>query len=73
MGSKGRYLKKSTKPCWPVESKETWTKYTPTTLLSQHKLTFTARYPYRETVPLKYSFLIFNEVLPHVVRLSPIK
>jgi hypothetical protein len=26
MGSKGRYLKKSTKPCWPITSKETWVK-----------------------------------------------
>ncbi len=43
MGSKGRYLKKSTKPCWPIRSKETWTKYTPTALLSKSKLAWTAR------------------------------
>ncbi len=42
MGSMGRYLKKSTKPCWPIRSKETWTKYTPTTFLSQRKLALTA-------------------------------
>jgi hypothetical protein len=41
MGSKGRYLKQSTKPCWPLRSKESWTKYTP--LLSQRKLALTAR------------------------------
>ncbi len=33
MGSKGRYLKKSTKSCWPIRGKETWVKYTPLTLL----------------------------------------
>ncbi len=39
IGSKNRYLKKCTKPCWPIRSKETWTKYTPTTSLGQAKLT----------------------------------
>ncbi len=43
MGSKGRYLKKCHKACWPTKSKETWTKYTTTTLLSQRKLALTAR------------------------------
>ena len=27
MGSNGRYLKKCPKPCWPIKSKETWTKH----------------------------------------------
>ncbi len=40
--SKVRYLKKSPKPCWPIRSKETWTKHTPTTLLNQRKLALTA-------------------------------
>ncbi len=31
IGSKARYLKKSTKCCWPIRSKETWVKYTPLT------------------------------------------
>ncbi len=43
MGSKGRYLKKSTKCCWPIGNKEPWVKYTPPTLLSQSKLALTAR------------------------------
>ncbi len=43
LGRKGRYLKKSPKPCWPIRSKETWTKCTPTTLISQRKLALTAR------------------------------
>jgi hypothetical protein len=43
MGSKGRYLKKSTNPCRPIKSKKTWTKYTPLTLLSNRKLALTAR------------------------------
>ncbi len=33
--SRGRYLKKSTKPCWPIRSKETWIKYRLLTLLIQ--------------------------------------
>ncbi len=28
VGSKGQYLKKCSKHCWPIKSKETWTKYT---------------------------------------------
>ncbi len=44
MGSKGRYLKKCSKPCWPIRSKETWAKYKPTTLLSQRKLALTEKY-----------------------------
>jgi hypothetical protein len=43
LGSKGRYLKKSTKPCWPLRSKETWIKYSPLILLSQPKLAITGR------------------------------
>ncbi len=43
MGCNGRYLKKSTKCCWPIRSKETSVKYTPLTLLSQRKLALTAR------------------------------
>jgi hypothetical protein len=43
--SKGRYLKKCSKPCWPIKGKETWTKYgtTSVTLLSQRKLALTER------------------------------
>jgi hypothetical protein len=41
MGSKGRYLKKCQKPSCPKESKETWTKYTLLTLLSQRCAKFT--------------------------------
>jgi hypothetical protein len=44
MGSNGRYLKKCPKPCWPIRSKETWTKYMPLTLLRQCTLALTARY-----------------------------
>jgi hypothetical protein len=43
VGSKGRYLKKCPKPCWPIRSKETWTKYTPLTILNQRKLALTLR------------------------------
>jgi len=43
MGSKGRYLKKSTKRCRPIRSKETWIKYTLLTLLSQRKLALNAK------------------------------
>ncbi len=42
MGSKGRYLKKCPKPCWPIRIRETLTKYTPLSLLSQRKLAVTA-------------------------------
>jgi hypothetical protein len=42
MGSKGQYLTKCLKSCLPIRSKETWTKYTPLTLLSQCKLALTA-------------------------------
>ncbi len=38
MGSMGRYPKKCPKLCWPIRSKETWTKYTPLTLLNHRKL-----------------------------------
>ncbi len=41
--SKGQYLKKCPNPAVPIRSKETWTKYTPLTLLSQRKLALTAR------------------------------
>ncbi len=41
--SKGRHLQKSPKRCWPIKSKETWTKYMQLTLLSQCKLTLTVR------------------------------
>ncbi len=43
MGSKDRYLKKCPKHRWPIRIKETCTKYTPLTLLSQRKLALTAR------------------------------
>ncbi len=43
MGSKGRYLKKCPKPCWPIKSKGTWTKYTPLTLLSHRNFALTTR------------------------------
>ncbi len=42
MGSKARNLTKCLKPCWLIRSKETWTKHTPLTLLSQCKLALTA-------------------------------
>jgi hypothetical protein len=41
--SKDRYLKKCPKPCWPIRNQDTWTKYTPVTLLSQCKLALTGR------------------------------
>ncbi len=43
MWSKCRYLKKCPKPCWPIRSKDTWTKYTPLTLISQCRLALIVR------------------------------
>ncbi len=43
MGGQGWYLKKCPKPCWPIRGKETWAKYTPTTLLRQRKLALSTR------------------------------
>jgi hypothetical protein len=39
----GQYLKKIYQTLLPTRSNETWMKYTPLTLLSQHKLALTAR------------------------------
>ncbi len=42
IGSKGRCLKKCSKPCWPIRTKVTW-QITPLILLSQFNFTFTGR------------------------------
>ncbi len=46
MGSKGRYLKKCPKSCWPIRSKETWIKYTPTTLISHVNSHYREKYTF---------------------------
>ncbi len=56
MESKGRYLKKSPKPCWPIKSKETWIKYALLAQISQRKLAFN-----RE----KYTFCVVKS-LAHI-------
>jgi hypothetical protein len=43
MGSKGWYLKKFLKLCWPIRITETSTKYTPLILLSHSRLTWKSR------------------------------
>ncbi len=43
MESKGRYLNKSIKPCWPIKSKVTWIKYKQLTFLNQRELTLFSR------------------------------
>ncbi len=61
MVSKGWYLKKCPKPCWPIRSKESWTKYTRLTLLSHIN--------YKNVgAPKKFKIYLGLELTIHVIQ-----